>query len=110
MLEPYAGKLARTVLRGVKGSNPFRLPDFKKIVLHNFFSYIDMRVALFKFFVDMKKRGREVSHLPRYGILGMLVDTCIIAIKSFIITCQYRHVRNEKYLASAKRHSPDLLS
>lgn len=27
MLEPYAGKLARTVLRGAEGSNPFGLPD-----------------------------------------------------------------------------------
>lgn len=29
MLEPYAGKLARTVLRGGRGGNAVALPDFK---------------------------------------------------------------------------------
>lgn len=45
MLEPYAGKLARTVLRGGSGSNPVPLPDISPACEEPLRDYLAMRKA-----------------------------------------------------------------
>ena len=50
MLEPYEGKLSRTVLRGEGGSNALDLPDIEKQKVCR-----NTRCAFF-FFIDYKNR------------------------------------------------------
>ena len=81
LLEPYEGKLSRTVLRGEGGSNALDLPDNTRISEYSPFQSINKPSI---FIVSMQSGIYTYCHLS--SIISSIQETVYIAV--LICTCQ----------------------